>query len=186
MIAICVGHSRSGDKGAVSAGGISEHAYNSRLARILSTVLRERGLPNQVIDSYEGAGYSAAMRWVAKEVRQIGATVAVELHFNSAENLSATGHEWLFWAPSTHGRFLAQALDRQMRAAFPALKARGIKSIHPGDRGAEFLRLTPCPALICEPFFGSNESDWQLAAHSSDKLAGAIAGGLADWIGGAR
>ena len=41
----------------------------------------------------------------------------------------------------------------------PDTKTRGIKERKSG-RGSEFLRQTPCPAVICEPFFGDNEGDW--------------------------
>lgn len=184
MIAICVGHSRPGDMGAVSIGGVSEHVFNQRLARSIAADLIERGRPATVISSYQGSNYSAAMRWLAAEHRRIGATVTVELHFNSSDTAQASGHEWLFWVASTQGRFLAKALDSRMSAAFPELPRRGIKSIHQGDRGAEFLRLTPCPAIICEPFFGSNDRDWDLANNQQDKLAGVIAQGLDDFMVG--
>ena len=185
MIAICIGHSRPGDGGAVSWGGISEHAYNLQLGRMVVAELLQRGLPATLISAYEGGGYGEAMQWLAAEHRRINAQVTVELHFNSADNPAAGGHEWLFWATSLQGRFLAQALERLMASAFPALARRGIKSIRGRtDRGSGYLRLTPCPAVICEPFFGSCPADWQMAVDHQERIAAVIAGGLAEWLGG--
>lgn len=38
--------------------------------------------------------------------------------------------------------------------------ARGVKfTSHKSERGFYFLNLTPIPALILEPFFGTNQND---------------------------
>jgi hypothetical protein len=44
--------------------------------------------------------------------------------------------------------------------------------------GAQFLRLTHCPAAITEPIFGSNETDWRLAATQQSKFAN----GIDEWL----
>ncbi len=175
MIALCVGHSRQGDCGAIAVNGqTSEYDYNCDLAdRIIDKVK----LPVRVYDSYSGNGYTSSMKWLARKLRDDNVDIAVELHFNSATP-SATGHEWLYWETSEQGRLLARSLRDSMEDSFPTLTSRGIKGRRKGSRGAAFLRLTHCPAVIAEPFFGSNRCDWDLALNHKEGIALSIASGL--------
>ena len=98
-IALAVGHSRlQGGKiegGAVSVGKVSEHTYNSDLAVKIQAELSNRGISSFIVSRYQGTGYTAPQKWLASELKDRGATFAVELHFNAAGE-AATGHEWLF------------------------------------------------------------------------------------------
>ena len=183
MIAICVGHARPGDTGAISVGGISERFANTRLARQILSKLEDHDIECEIIDAYQGLTYGAAMRWLGRKLKTLGAQGAVELHFNSAVP-SAHGHEWLHWHESVGGRYLAQALDRTMSAACPTHKRRGLVAIREKERGAEFLRCTPCPAVIAEPYFGSNAQEWAWAINHQHELAAVIADGIAAWNAG--
>jgi N-acetylmuramoyl-L-alanine amidase len=51
-----------------------------------------------------------------------------------------------------------------------------------GERGGEFLKLTHCPAVIAEPFFGSNPQEWQTASSSVSAIAEAMATGIIDYL----
>jgi N-acetylmuramoyl-L-alanine amidase len=95
---------------------------------------------------------------VSAQVKDARASLAIELHFNSATP-SANGHEWLYWHSSAKGKALAQAFNAQFSKDHPNIRARGIKGITAKDRGGAFLRVTHCPSLVVEPFFGSSESD---------------------------
>lgn len=175
MIALCVGHSRQGDCGALSIDGhTTEYEYNCDLAQRISKKTRR---PVRVYDTYEGGGYTSAMRWLARKLKDDGAELAVELHFNSASP-AATGHEWLYWNSSEKGRLLARSLRDSMEDSFPMFTSRGIKPREKGSRGAAFLRLTHCPAVIAEPFFGSNKDDWDIATKHKEGVAAAIASGV--------
>lgn len=184
MIAICVGHSR-GDGGAVSVGGVSEWNFNRQLGWVIVMNLKERGLEAVLIDRYMQGGYSKAMKYLAASLLSPLLDAAVELHFNSADSPAATGHEWLHWHASVPGRALAQALDARMVKAFPGHKRRGLQPIRQEGRGAQYLSRLHCPAVICEPFFGSNPQDWALAIEHPDSLAQVIADGISDWKGSA-
>jgi len=173
-VAICVGHSRDGDDGAESVSGITEWAYNDTLAGFLKEALRLRGIESEIIDHYKGKGYSAAMRDAAAQVANYGADIALELHFNSADS-SANGFEYLFWHSSNKGARLAASLISTHAKNFSGFKNRGPKPIDANDRGGSFLRLTPCPAVICEPFFGSNDREWNFYSINYSKLAEAYA-----------
>lgn len=180
-IALCVGHSRRGDSGAVSTGGVSEWTYNSELAPMIECRLYAYGWSSVVIDRYEAGSYSSAMVWVADELRERGVQAAVELHFNSSSRASSTGHEWLCWHSSTNGLALARALDQAFRAHVPGIPARGVQRRTAGQRGTGFLRRTPCPAVIGEPFFGSSANDWAVA-QDKDRIANAYALGIHGWL----
>lgn len=172
-VAICVGHSRSGDNGAESVDGTVEWAFNRPIADDIVALLKKRSIPAVAINHYEGVGYTAAMKWLAGNLKERDITLALELHFNSADS-SARGHEWLYWGTSTEGKRMAELLREQYHLRFPAAKERGIKHIGKDDRGALFLSLTKCPSVICEPFFGSNRDEWKTALASKGQLVEAI------------
>jgi N-acetylmuramoyl-L-alanine amidase len=185
LVAICVGHSRhingKRDGGAVSFGGVSEWTFNRDLAFEIDRILREKGVQSFVIDDYRGSGYTDSMRWLASEIKAKGATVAIECHFNAATG-TAKGHEWLFWQTSKGGKALATALRGAYEEAFPMSVNRGIKAKISGERGGEFLKLTHCPAVIAEPFFGDNPQEWQVASSSVSAMAEAMATGIVDYL----
>lgn len=184
-VAICVGHSRlangSVEGGARSVTGVSEWEYNSRLARLIAAALHDvHGISASVIDRYEGGGYSAAMAWVGRRLRAEGdIALAVELHFNAA-NGKARGHEWLHWHGSDKGKRAAVEMHLAFSKAFPQIPARGVKAKDDTERGAGFLKQTPCPAVICEPFFGDNREDWKIAKDFPASIARVMARGIAN------
>lgn len=165
MIAICIGHSRK-IKGRYDGGAyspwlnINERDFNLQVASQLSNHLTQNGIPCRVISDYKGNGYGSAMADVANQVEDIHASIALELHFNSAQP-SANGHEWLYWHSSSKGKALSEAFNAQFSKDHPNIKSRGFKAITAQDRGGAFLRNTHCPSLILEPFFGSSQSDCQ-------------------------
>ena len=174
MIAICVGHSRPNDSGAASVTGVTEWDYNSQLADMIGDRMNS---PYRIYSSYEGSNYWSSMRWLAKKLKADSIGSAIELHFNAATP-KATGHEWLYWHTSEKGRLFARALRDSFEDCFPQLRSRGIKAKQKGSRGAGFLRLTHCQATIAEPFFGSNNEDWELALKNMEGIATSIAGGI--------
>lgn len=189
MIAICIGHSRKingrYDGGAYSPTlKINERDFNLKVASELQEMLFLNGVKSVIIDDYQGNGYGSAMANVAADVKAKGATVAVELHFNSASP-SASGNEWLYWSTSKNGQRLADCFNRSFNTAFPMSKERGMKPITPSDRGGAFLRNTHCPSIITEPFFGSNYRDSLTFATDSGamKLARSYCIALLEFLG---
>lgn len=186
MIAILVGHSRRGDMGALSVDGVAEWHYNSDIARRVRRKLEGLGHEACVISTYPRAGYGSAMAWLRGELSKIQAECAVELHFNSSDDPASHGHEWLHWHASPRGKRLAKALQGRMENTFPALRSRGLVGIDsPQKRGGGFLMQTPCPAVIAEPFFGSNRAEWELFHAERDLYAEVLALGIDDWKGAA-
>lgn len=180
-IAVCVGHSRKGDNGAVNTNGVNEWAFNKPIADGVVKLLKSKGHFAYIVDVYGGNSYGSAMTDVAKQLRSLNADVAIELHFNSAE-LTANGNEFLYWHSSPKSKDLAEALETAFHRKFPRSKNRGCKAITPNDRGGGFLQKTHCPAVICEPFFGSNEAETEFFTAHSDQIAESYADGIVEWI----
>jgi len=182
-VAICVGHSRQGDTGAVSCGGINEWTYNKKVAEYLKSDLQEYGISSFIVDQYGGTygSYVSSMNWLTKHLKEQKASVAIELHFNAAANQDANGMEMLHWHTSRIGLSLAEYVLQGCKKYFPLARNRGVKGIGKGSRGATFLRTTHCPAIITEPFFGSNWQDWIMFADQEATLSQAIALGVKQW-----
>ena len=181
LIAICVGHSRfiggKRDGGAVSVENVNEWTYNRDLALKIHQALVNLGVSSFVEDEYRGSGYTDSMKWLASELKARGATLAIELHFNASDS-HGNGHEWLFWQSSAKSSQLAGHLSREFDKINTGIKARGTKPKTNGDRGAEFLKLTHCPAVICEPGFGDNAHDWEALTSRKGDIAKAYATGI--------
>jgi len=177
-VAICVGHSRIGDKGATSVGGVDEWTYNKKVADLLKSHLRHRGVQSVVFDDYPSESYSGAMNWLGESVAKEKCDIAIELHFNSYSSSKAEGYEYLHYHTSNNGRRLAECFREAHAETFKVQSDRGVKAIESGGRGGGFLRSVPPPAVICEPFFGSCPKEWVLfdAKHSllADVYAQAI------------
>jgi len=163
MIAICIGHSRM-INGRYDGGAYSPHLqtnerdFNLHVATIMQAELKKRDIRSKVYSHYFGKGYGSAMQDIAAQIKEDKATVAIELHFNSATP-SARGHEWLYWETSKNGKRLAESFEDAFSAIFPAIPSRGVKALGKTARGGLFLKNTHCPAMITEPFFGSNIAD---------------------------
>ena len=182
-VALCIGHSRKvngrTEGGAVSHDGtVNEWNFNLPLAILIRQKLAQMGFRAEIISEYEGDSYGSAQRWLAARLRALEVKIAVEFHFNSA-GPSARGHEWLYWHSSGKGKDLAEKFSWEVSKFLPDLPARGIKPKNAGDRGAEFLKLTHCPAIIAEPGFGSNATDWAIMNGNQEKLASAYANAIA-------
>lgn len=185
MVAICVGHSRkingNVEGGAVSVDGTKEWDYNRELANMIHHHLRNAGIMCFVEQQYEGTGYTDSMRWLASYLDSRDTKLAIELHFNASSG-GARGHEWLHWGSSIRSQTVAESIHQEFTKAFPLQKNRGVKAKSASDRGAEFLRLTKCPAVICEPFFGDNTEDWSFAIEHKRDIARAIARGVINYL----
>jgi N-acetylmuramoyl-L-alanine amidase len=161
---------------------VSEWTFWKPLGFQITERLRKAGVDGVCIDHYEGGSYGAAMTLLATRLKKANVDAAVELHFNSATNKLASGHEWLHWAGSQRGAALANALENRYARTFQEARRRGVLSRSAGDRGALFLERTHCPAVICEPFFGSNATEWRTACRGESQLVLALGGGILDWV----
>lgn len=185
-VAICVGHSRIGDKGALSVGGVDEWRYNKKVADILQNHLRHQGVQSVVFDDYPAESYSRAMDWLGQSVAKEKCDIAIELHFNSYSSTKAEGYEYLYYHASNNGRRLAEYFRKAQSETFKVQKDRGIKPIEADGRGAGFLRSVAPPAVICEPFFGSSPKEWILMENKHSLLADVYARAIVDYFEGVQ
>lgn len=167
--------------GAVNTDGVCEWAFNKPLALRTAELLQDAKHDVKVWSEYQGSGYSSAMSWIAEQIRDYGADVAVELHFNSADP-TASGYEFLHWHRSSKSARLASCFHSSFKKYFPERKSRKPKAITSDDRGSAFLQRTHCPAAILEPFFGSNVEETIFYFSRREQLARAYADAIMSWI----
>lgn len=178
-IVICVGHNET-TRGAVATNGVAEWTYNKEIADMIAKSMpKVKNLDTVVISP------NVQFAKKARRINQETPTIAMELHFNSAADPTATGTEVLHYATSKNGHKLAVLLCDAICEAMQS-RNRGPKAIAKREeRGGGVLIDTTCPCVILEPFFGSNPAD--VAAFFSDegkkKYAEAVAKALAAYFG---
>jgi len=182
-LAVIVGHNEAA-QGAVRADtGETEWSWNGRLARAISTLSPSYGISVQIFFRQAGMGYSAEIDDVYHRADKWGADATVELHFNSFGNPLAQGTETLT-STSKGGRALGAAVQREIVREL-GLRKRGAKAIGPRERGGRSLYAGAAPAILVEPYFGSNPDDLSATdePHEMTGLANAILAGAADALG---
>lgn len=179
-IALVVGHepSKPGASGFyVDSSGqrrpIDEYVFNSVLSRKIRDMLYS-ATELQVVDlrRHLSGGYAK----LPAAVNATGAEFALELHFNAFDETS-TGTETLHWHRSARGKAYAGIVQQHLLIAL-GLRDRGLKPTTEDGRGGYFLQRTAMPAVIAEPFFGSNPAEMQRAWEKMDKLAAGYAAAI--------
>jgi len=163
-VAIVIGHHPDAQGATLTVGDrrVTEFELCTPFAHELQTGLAAWGINSTVIQRPNEQPDQA----LADKVNATQADVAIELHFNAAENPNAAGAEMLHYPQSQKGRALAKALLEETTDAL-GNEPRGAKA----RNDLPFLRLTDMPAVICEPAFGSNERDaWRLLTRQCDLL----------------
>lgn len=170
-IGIVVGHTR------LSPGKLSpwlqvhEYPWNCDLADLmLSAAPPGHGFR---VFFRDGQGITGAYR----QADEWGADRTVELHFNAFAP-AASGTLTLYAPGSKRGRWLAGVVQERMVAVL-GLQDRG--AVEPmGDRGLASLTAIPAPAILVEPFFGTNRVDCEVATARKAELAAAIVRGMVE------
>jgi N-acetylmuramoyl-L-alanine amidase len=154
-IAILTGHAPD-SKGAYSKWLPSEFDYNTQVAEELKKI-NSSLYTVYTHDSYLG-GYYAMEKRTADTINKDSFDLTLELHYNSASPL-AHGTECCYWFASKKGKEYAQKISEEISQRLDTTN-RGIKALYnKNDRGYWFTYLMKAPAVIVEPFFGSNEFD---------------------------
>ena len=163
-VAILVGHSREGDMGASSWDlTTSEWEYNNDIAKRIQKILSTYPIKTSVFNKYKGKSYSQAILKLSEDLNILSFDLVIELHFNSFINPKASGYENLYWHSSPKALKAAETIQKTFKDLFPSsFKDRKVKPIgKTSQRGGLLLRTTKSPTVICEPFFGSNKSEWK-------------------------
>lgn len=177
--ALIVGH----EKVAPGAYGVSplnqsEYEYNGVLALLISKHCQDLMPELEIQTFYRDHG---GVKEAYTAVNSFSPLGCIELHFNAC-NRVAFGSEVLIDYEAHKGATLLSVyiLDA-IYASFnrKGLGCRGIKVLHPHERGENNLHLAKgYPALISEPFFGDNIDDAILAFDHQDNLALQLAKGI--------
>lgn len=171
-LAIVVGHNHRAQGAVRITDGVSEFVWNSKLASMIAA-----HAPDQikVFFRQHGAGYSREVDKVYAQLDAWGANASVELHFNGIGNPKVHGGMTL--SSGTSGSMeLAQHIQSHSVAAL-GVRDLGIKVRGRKDRGGRSLHAGKAPAIMTEPFFGSNADDCRRADRHMDELAEAIVRG---------
>lgn len=168
-IAIVVGHNIRAQGAQRITDGKSEYFWNSRLADLIQTHDQD-GV--RIFHRTPVGGYSAEIDRVYAQIDAWGADCSVELHFNGASDPRAKG--CLTLSSGTNGSMaLAQEVHRRMLAVM-GTEDDGIEVRSRTDRGGRSLWQGRAPAIMAEPYFGSNAAECKIADQHLDELAEAI------------
>lgn len=155
-IAIIVGHAPE-SKGACSKWLSPEFDYNKKVADELKKLNPEL-YTIYTHDSYSG-GYYKMQQSAADKINKENFDLVMELHYNSSLSPKSNGTEACYWFASKKGKEYAHIITEEISKAFQT-KNRGIRALaNKNDRGYWFTYLMKAPAIIVEPFFGTNEFD---------------------------
>jgi N-acetylmuramoyl-L-alanine amidase len=167
IVCLDIGHQPSAP-GAENRCGISEFAFNKRLAECIAKELAPLSRSLQAVPVYR-----RSFNELPAQINATGADFTVSLHAN-AYNGKASGTEVLYWYNSTKGKAAAQILQDFLVDAL-GLPNRGITAIDGNDRGGYFLKNTRMPHILAEPFFIDNDSDFSVANRKHRQLVEAYA-----------
>lgn len=152
-ILIVVGHTANTERGAYSVElNKTEWDYNNELAHEL------RKLGNFKTYIHATDNYSKRVATLASEANKEEWDLVLELHFNSASNSDAQGSEMIIYRGSKKGKEYGQKILDHITTHYKT-RSRGVKEITSSGRGGGMLRAFKAPAIIYEPFFGSNSND---------------------------
>ncbi|MEK6155176.1 N-acetylmuramoyl-L-alanine amidase [Flavobacteriaceae bacterium 3-367] len=159
-IAVVVGHNnkRQGAQ-AITPIDRSEFDFNSELAsRMLDSAENYEVELKVFTRRYQGS-YTKEIQKVYGEVNTWGAEFSMELHFNSAY-FTAAGSE-VFSSGTPGSLRFANLAQLELVTLFKRAGKtdRGVKVRKKGARGYLSLVSGRAPAILVEPFFGSNRSD---------------------------
>lgn len=164
-VALVVGHTTppKGDKGAYSdALKVSENEYWLDVAKRIE---KNNDVKVDIynVHTHTIQEYYKRQAALANVINNSGVVydLVLELHFNAASPL-ANGTECLYWFGSKKGKQIAVQLSGHIANVYNTT-IRGDNGsralVNKSDRGYYFTYLLKYPAVILEPFFGSNKEE---------------------------
>lgn len=171
-IALVVGHTERGDKGAYSDYLKStEFDFWIDVAKRIKELGKSSKIDVYDVFTHTEQNYYNRQKNLANKVNQKDYDYVIELHFNAASP-SANGTECLHYFNSKKGKEASQKISQKIAKVY-GTKLRGVYGakalVNKNDRGYWFVYFPKAPAIILEPFFGSNEES--LKFQDKDKLA---------------
>ena len=159
-IAVVIGHnSKKQGAQAITPIDRSEFDFNSELATHMLVLAENYRMDVKTFTREYLGSYTKEIRKVYGEVNTWGADFSMELHFNSAY-FTAAGSE-VFSSGTPESLRFANLVQQELITLFKrsGKTDRGVKVRKKGARGYLSLVSGKAPAILVEPFFGSNRSD---------------------------
>lgn len=179
-IAIVVGHNERSQGAVRVTDGRTEYDWNGELAELI----RAHDPQSIKIFRRDGrGGYSAEIDRVYAQTDAWGADVTIELHFNAISDRSVAGG--LTLTSGTKGSARLASLIRKAASQALGNKDRGLKVRKRHDRGGRSLWQGRAPAVLTEPYFGSNADECNNATLHMDELAEGYYRAAVEFLGGA-
>lgn len=166
-IALIVGHTQA-SQGDYGNEGLGEYQFNDEFIEELWFTLPKQHSYYIKYRSSDINSYTKQMVALHDQMDDIGIDISIEFHFNGSSDSSVNGNEVLYCASSSRGESLASILDECLDSL--PNRDRGIKPVSGKDRGAGFCCIGASIALITEPFFGSEQSDFIRGGKDREKL----------------
>ncbi len=162
--ALVIGHKKASPGAINVASGLTEFAFNEKLAMDIEQVTR--GVEVQRI-------YRRTYSTLPADINDYRPDFIISLHCN-AFNKTASGTEVLYYHRSQKSQALAELLQAELIRAL-GLKDRGTKPRSSEDRGGHLLKNTAAPCVISEPFFIDNDQDLAIVESNYEALVSAYA-----------
>lgn len=170
-VALEIGHSTR-DGGAVRVtDGVQEYQWNKDLAH------RIYDLDPPMFEIFHrrpDLGYTSAIRDLYDRIDRWGCDLSISLHFNSFHKSSASYTSTL--SSGSRGSLRAAHAVQSAMVGVMGLHDAGVKirNRRTRGRGWEILAFGRAPAILIEPYFGSNPSDCRRADECKQALAEVI------------
>ena len=177
-IAIVVGHNKQAQGAVRVTDGRTEFDWNGELASLIAS----HSTDVRIFFRLKGGGYSREIDEVYAQVDDWKADCSIELHFNGSANANAKGCLTLT-SGTTGSRKLAGSVHKRMLAVMGG-EDDGIRARGRHERGGRSLWQGKAPAILVEPYFGSNAAECLIADMHMDELAEAIYRGAREFCHG--
>lgn len=179
---LSVAHSHR-DRGAANPRvGVAEYELSVRASEAAAAHLRQRDCPVVLLDAADNLKH-APIKIVA--ARALNPSLAVEIHFNSNENVRANYGEVIHRARDAIGMRAALTVSDHLRDTLKATQhAWPWHGARADDRNLFFINKTNCPSIITEALFVSNDEQarWVLSSGGAEAIGTIIGEGISLFI----
>jgi N-acetylmuramoyl-L-alanine amidase len=154
---LVVGHKETSPGACNETYNICEFAFNDNLIEQIRTSLVDAIDPDGGIEIV--VVYRDTYKGLPSKINDLNPDFVVSFHCN-AFNKKVSGTETLYYKSSKRGKKIAELFQNNMVQVL-GLSNRGIKPKGSEDRGGYLLRYTNAPAVLIEPIFIDNDSDFE-------------------------
>lgn len=174
-VAVVVGHEPTKPGAGNRAANVYEFEFNDWIA-------------DQMLKAFDGDPVIKAIKvhrhpgnysQLPAKINALKPDLVISLHANGFDG-EATGTEMLYAEGSERGKRFAGLLQQRVLVAL-GLRDRGVKSRVKSDRGAHLLYGVTAPAVIVEPFFIDNNSDFGIANANITNLVNAYVAAIREY-----